>query len=112
MDMDTNTNPQHKEYSMSYAWTITVDTIADMSVDMPTEVGTVGPRNAVLGHDEIIGHKDRQSFRMYDDDGNHYYSGFLIGGDGFEPLDDYGTPNAGCTEIKYREPGTGKYITL
>jgi len=35
------------------------------------------------------------------DDGELYYEGTLFGRyGGFEPLDDFGTPNAGCTMIK------------
>ena len=38
---------------------------------------------------------------MYDDDDNCYYEGMIYGDYyGFEPLDDYGMPNAGCTYIK------------
>ena len=40
-------------------------------------------------------------FSMYDDDDNCYYEGMIYGDyDGFEPLDDFGMPNAGCTYIK------------
>ena len=40
-------------------------------------------------------------FTMYDDDDNCYYEGMIYGDfDGFEPLDDFGMPNAGCTYIK------------
>lgn len=41
-----------------------------------------------------------QRFRMYDDDNNLCYEG-RIWGDyaGFEPLDDFGAPAAGCTRI-------------
>jgi hypothetical protein len=46
-------------------------------------------------------------FRMYDDDGELYYSGRMNQYvDGFEPLDDYGMPNAGATELRYLENGT------
>jgi hypothetical protein len=58
-------------------------------------------------------------FRMYDDDRELYYTGVRTGqGDdhgseeGFEPLDDYGTPNAGATEIRYYKPETGEWETL
>lgn len=45
-------------------------------------------------------------FEMYDDDDQIYYTGRIAGAfDGFEPLDDFGRPNAGCTGIKY--PGSG-----
>jgi len=37
---------------------------------------------------------------MFDDDMNLYYEGKIIGDyDGFEPLDDFGMPNARCTSI-------------
>ena len=46
--------------------------------------------------------KDNQAkFSMYDDDDICYYEGIIYGDyDGFEPLDDFGMPNAGCTYIK------------
>lgn len=55
-------------------------------------------------------------FKMYDDDGIHYYSGYLLGKyegceQAFNPLEDYGMPNAGCTDIKYKE-SDGKYHSL
>jgi hypothetical protein len=41
---------------------------------------------------------------MFDDDNILYYEGRILGNyRGFEPLDDYGMPNAGCTKIKYRQ---------
>ncbi len=49
-----------------------------------------------------------KKFRMFDDDGELYYEGIAEPDDEcseFEPLDDYGMPNAGCTEIKYFENG-------
>lgn len=54
-----------------------------------------------------------QRFRMYDDDGYLYYEGVSDDSeteDGFAPLDDYGMPNAGCTEIRYLRDG--KWATL
>jgi hypothetical protein len=40
-------------------------------------------------------------FSLYDDDGECYYEGMLYGDyTGFEPLDNFGTPNAGCTKVK------------
>ena len=38
----------------------------------------------------------------FDDDGELYFEGYLLGGDGFEPLDDFGRPDSGCTAIKMR----------
>lgn len=43
---------------------------------------------------------------MKDGDGNIVYRGRITGRyDGFEPLYDFGIPNAGCTEIWYFENG-------
>ncbi|HID40635.1 MAG TPA: hypothetical protein EYP33_00575 [Pyrodictium sp.] len=52
-------------------------------------------------------------FRMLDDDNNIYYYGRSSdkdSEDAFSPLDDFGRPNAGCTEIQYYE--NGKWETL
>jgi hypothetical protein len=53
-------------------------------------------------------------FRMLDDDDQVYYEGYMIpfdqhndSSDGFEPLDDFGEGNAGCTRLDYWEPGKG-----
>lgn len=56
-----------------------------------------------------------EHFKMFDDDGELYYSGYgksLKDVDGFDPLDDFGMPNAGCTEIKYKNEKTGEFETL
>ena len=87
-----------------YNWTITKDHIAVPTARPGTNlnaVGMVGPRGATMNCEEIIGHPGAQKFEIYDDDGELYYEGYLVGGDGFEPLDDFGTPNAGATEIRY-----------
>ena len=49
-------------------------------------------------------------WRMYDDDSELYYEGILIGDSedeeqGFSPLDNYGTPGAGCVRIDYYRAG-------
>jgi len=52
-------------------------------------------------------------FRMLDDDGIVYYEGYSSSKNSemaFDPLDDFGTPYAGATEIQYRE--NGKWETL
>jgi hypothetical protein len=63
----------------------------------------------------IDGKGDR--WRCYDDDRNLIYEGLMLGFDadsvsGFEPLDDFGTPDAGCTYIKWRDPDTGDWAIL
>jgi hypothetical protein len=50
-------------------------------------------------------------FKMFDDDDNLYYEGFSTDDSSFGPLDNYGTPNAGCTYIQYKN-GFGKFETL
>lgn len=79
-------------------WTITKDNIDGDAV------GVVGPSTATLSIDEIKA--TGQRFRLLDDDGEIYYYGRAVlddDDDGFEPLDDFGTPNAGCTSIQYFE---------
>lgn len=107
-----------------YAWVVTKDYIHD---DTPladwgklgkgVDVNVQGPGRATpeeIRKAELEG----QPFRMYDDDGILYYSGrcWSFDGDGseqaFGPLDDYGKPNAGATEIRYRDRTTGKWETL
>lgn len=93
-----------------YAWAITIDKIFDPKFDKRSAAGYMcGPRDAKLDHAEIIKHPKGQRFRMKDDDGTVYYHGVMVDisghASGFEPLDDYGTPNAGCTTIEYFEKG-------
>jgi hypothetical protein len=96
---------------MKGSWVVTVDRIGDGEA-----IGVHGPSDTELSGSEVRRHPDRKRFRMLDDDGEVYYQGFLVGGDGFEPLDDYGRPNAGCTEIQFweREPEThrDRWVTL
>lgn len=51
-------------------------------------------------------------FRMYDDDGILYYEGRADEDTSFEPLDDFGMPNAGCTYIKYWNDDEQKWETV
>ena len=106
-----------------YAWLITHDAIADKDEPVGTNCnarGVVGPCNAdpelvARLHIARVASKnnagtDVQFFKISDDDGEHYYTGVRTGEAderfseyGFEPLDDFGTPNAGATEIAYWE---------
>lgn len=97
----------------TYAWKLTYDHLDSARDD------TTGPRNAdpalvakldaaiKRGRTHAAEFPDVEWFRMYDDDGELYYTGVRTGDagpwaeDGFEPLDDFGTPNAGATEIRY-----------
>jgi hypothetical protein len=82
-------------------WIITKDHIAEPAARPGTcanAVGVTGPRGYAGDGSELA-----KRFRMYDDDGNLYYEGRCAEED-FAPLDDFGTPNAGCTHIKYFQP--------
>lgn len=102
--------------SASYVWMITKDHLAQP--DEPNAVGTIGPHhNLPLTQKEIRNHPKRVYFKMYDDDGNLYYEGYIVHSKGyqscdFQPLDDFGAPNAGCTEIRLRNPQTGLMMVV
>jgi hypothetical protein len=56
-----------------------------------------------------------EEFRLLDDDKNVYFGGivYLEAHDtGFEPLWDWAMPGWGCTEIQYKHPSTGAWVTL
>jgi hypothetical protein len=93
---------------MSYAWIIDVDHICDPGEK--SDVGRIGPRNAP---DELIAQLQVGAgiaFQLKDDDGELNYEGRIFDAAGlvpysdnaFAPLDDFGQPNAGCTEIWYK----------
>lgn len=82
---------------MSYA--ITHDYIS--SAGEKSDVGIYGPSHTKLNFEQIVNHPKGEKFKMYDDDKELYYEGVHVGGDQFEPLDCFGMPNAGCTEIHY-----------
>tara|TARA_R110002095_G_scaffold194739_1_gene173147 strand:- start:247 stop:516 length:270 start_codon:yes stop_codon:yes gene_type:complete len=78
--------------SSTYNWAITKDYISN-----GTELGLTGP------HNKSRHTANELNFRMYDDNDELYYAGTIWGNyDGFEPLDDFGTPDAGCTSISYQ----------
>ena len=56
-------------------------------------------------------------FRLYDGDDNLYYTGRMhpedqTEDDAFAPLDDYGTPNAGCAYMTVFNAKTNKWEVL
>ena len=51
-------------------------------------------------------------FKIYDDDGELYLSGKSTDDSDFGPLDDFGMPSYGATEIRYKNKKTGRYETL
>jgi len=94
---------------------ITKDHIGNVSA-----VGIVGPRSALNAVECDVAEKTiktkGQRFKMYDDDGELYYEGYFLShseeSDEFEPLTCFGAPNAGATEIRYKNPKTNKFETL
>lgn len=94
----------------NYGWIITVDHLSDSLGDLPSEVGTIGPRDIPAEIEEQLAAGKGHTFRMYDDDGELYYTGkaILPSGDDSDnedwlvaPLRDFGSPNAGAVLIKW-----------
>ena len=87
-----------------------------------TDAGTVGPHGVsdemkaqlkAIADDKAKVPENGDRFRLYDADQEHYYSGIIIGDyTSFEPLDDFGEPNAGCVEIRMRNKKTGCWDTV
>lgn len=88
---------------MRYEWTITVDHL-DLGI-----ARTSGPWGVTRTPMEIAADPAGHRFRLRDDDGEVYAEGVFVGNpkseDGFAPLDDYGVPALGATEIQYFEHG-------
>lgn len=53
-----------------------------------------------------------REFRLLDGDDNIYYTGLARPEAEFEPLDEFGTPNAGCTTIEYWDPNKEEFAAL
>jgi len=90
----------------NHRWVITVDHYADLMAKPGTNynaVGMMGPR----GCNPLVA--TPHAFRMYDDDRNLVYEGFSSRIE-FDPLDDFGTPNFGCTYIEYLINGKWEII--
>jgi hypothetical protein len=98
-----------------FAWMITVDHLYKSAPDtFSDETGVTGPSEApddlidALEMDNQPKNAMTYTFRMYDDDGELYYTGRLITFSPdpseealYAPLADFGGPNAGATLIKY-----------
>lgn len=104
---------------MSYGWIIDKDYIADETADQGTLLnakGLCGPSDIPAFVLADLRHGSGDAFRLYDDDGELYYQGRFIDADDdwtleYQPLYDFGEPNAGCTMIKYKQAdGSWKLI--
>ena len=93
-------NPQR--FTSRYCWIIDKDHIAEEGDEEGTNLNAVGMMGGALADPRHL-EGETERFRMLDDDEVLYYEG-RIGGDyeGFEPLDDFGMPNAGAVSIQYR----------
>lgn len=81
-------------------WIIDKDHIADQNAKAPSNanaVGMAGPRG-YKGDGTELTHR----FRIIDDDRELYYEGRSHEDGSLDPLDHFGTPNAGATIIQYR----------
>lgn len=93
-----------------HGWIVTFDHLEN------SDVSIVGPRGIDADIRSSLEAGAGEDFRMYDDDGELYYAGrFLALTDAhpesqFSPLDDYGMPNAGCTEIRYKSGAEWKTL--
>lgn len=97
-------DPNYHAAESSYAWIVNYDHLES------ERVCVIGPHNCTDEQRDILMHPRTNAaqltrFKIYDDDGELYYSGYFLGDsfdeDAFGPLDDYGAPNAGATEIRY-----------
>jgi hypothetical protein len=98
--------------TVRHGWVITQDHIFDPAFDKTSGVGVSGPSDSPFSPEEIQQKGTR--FRLLDGDGELYYEGVFYAAedeeDGeadFAPLNDYGLPNAGCTDIQFWHPGKG-----
>lgn len=103
------------------AWIITKDKIAEADAPEGTNLnakGLTGPSTASDNDVKRLKAGEGKRFRMLDDDGEIYYYGRWLEEDDctaeyeegyyaqspeFSPLDNFGAPNAGCTELQYDE---------
>lgn len=81
-----------------YGWIITKDHLDG------TDEGTIGPSDIGDGMMQALREGAGEYFRLFDDDGELYYTGRIVGelGDDGDPLTDFGMPNAGCTYMSMK----------
>lgn len=69
----------------------------------------IGPTKVQSIDFKAYAEKATSKFRMYDDDGELYFEGVATLDEDFGPLDSYGMPGYGCTEIRYWEKYLGQW---
>ena len=93
----------------TYGWIITIDKIS-----LGADVGLTGPHNLSDDILERLQKGEGHAYRVRDDDDEVYHHGRFIGDpnsyDAFGPLNDFGRPGFGATDIQYFEDG--KWVTL
>ena len=88
-----------------YRWIITKDHVKDENAKEGSNSNTKGVQGPRYCDENLK--SNPQKFSLYDDDGECYAEGMLYSTDDeyngevlFSPLDDFGRPNWGCTDIK------------
>lgn len=91
------------------AWYITKDKLHEEcgGIDSIDQAGQWNGKEETL---EEAKQKCKYAFRLLDDDGEVYFHGRSSNNSSFAPLDQFGMPGYGCTEIQYYEDG--KWQTL
>ena len=95
-----------------YGWIIDTDHLAETGEDGGRDDSeTVGPHDIPDALEERLENGEGERFKMYDDDEVLYYTGRIVGRyTGFEPLEDFGEPNAGATTIHYFSRGKWRQL--
>lgn len=105
-----------KDTKFSQAGTLSVRPEYEDSTDYFRSVENMGFPNMRLAWKDLEKEIKRKGthFKIYDDDGELYFSGYSTEDslNLMAPLYDWATPQYGATTIKYRSKETGKYETL
>ena len=88
-------------------WKITKDNLWEEDSSLRLEL----PNRAGIQSRDFEESKATEKFRMRDGDGVICYEGIADKKAEFDPLDDFGTPDSGCTEIQYLKEN-GRWETL
>ena len=107
--------PEYITDGLNPGWVIVTDHDADHNAEAPSNdnaKGMTGPRTYTGGTST----KELPiPFKLYTDDGELVYTGRMnrdamdAFGEG-DPLYNFGAPNYGCTELRYREEGTWRTL--